>query len=164
MYSDEVSINGKLSGSVDENVDMMVFMPGGEGAKEPEKTVADKGRAAKAMLKLKEAGINTEQGLKHTSNKTEFYLELLGDYCKAQPDKLKALQDVLEKEDWYNYRILIHSLKSTSRTIGATEVAKSAEKLEEAASVGDGVYVKRRHAGFVQRYEEQVRLIRDCIK
>ncbi len=164
MHTDEVSINGRISGNIGESDDMLVFAPVREGEGEPGKDRADKADAGKTILKLKAAGINTEDGLKHTSNKTGFYLEILGDYCAAQPDKLKALEDALEKEDWYNYRILIHSIKSTSKTIGAAKVAKPAEKLEEAASVGDGVYVKKRHPGFVQLYGEQVRLIGDCIK
>ena len=47
------------------------------------------------------------------------------------------LVNAYNDENWKDYTSYVHSLKSTSRTIGATELSDLAKKLEDAGNAGD---------------------------
>lgn len=80
----------------------------------------------------------------------EFYKEMIREYKKA--DKTAALQQAYEMKDWNNYCILIHSLKSTSMTIGAVALSEEAKALEVAARDGDDQYIIAHHNEVIQHY------------
>ena len=61
------------------------------------------------------------------------------------------------------YRVRIHSVKSTSYTIGATVLGDAAQKLEEAAHSGDDEYIAENHKIFVEEYLKLKRLISDVV-
>ena len=56
------------------------------------------------------------------------------------------------KEDFENYRIVVHALKSSSLTIGATKVSEAAKALEMACKESNLGFVKQNHATFVGKY------------
>ena len=56
------------------------------------------------------------------------------------------------KNDWANYRILVHALKSTSLSIGAVSLSERAKTLEMAARDGDIRYIEANHAGCMADY------------
>ena len=47
------------------------------------------------------------------------------------------LVNAYEDENWKDYTSYVHSLKSTSRTIGARQLSELAKKLEDAGNAGD---------------------------
>lgn len=57
-------------------------------------------------------------------------------------------------EDWENYHIQVHALKSTSKSIGATDLSEQARELEMAAKAGDAAYLKEHHAGCMEAYRD----------
>ena len=81
----------------------------------------------------------------------EFYKEMIREYTKA--DKTAALQQAYEMKDWNNYCTLIHSLKSTSMTIGAVALSEEAKALEVAARDGDDQYIIAHHNEVIQHYK-----------
>lgn len=84
--------------------------------------------------------LDTETGMMYCCDSEEFYLEIINTYLSER--KTDSIRQYFEAEDYDNYRIQVHALKSTSRTIGATEMASEAEKLEMAAKSGDIDYIK----------------------
>lgn len=58
----------------------------------------------------------------------------------------------LKPGDLKNYEIIIHSIKSTSATIGADVPCKLAQKLETAAKENDLDYVLSTHEAFLAGY------------
>ena len=55
-------------------------------------------------------------------------------------------------ENWKEYGILVHALKSTSRMIGAETLARAAEALEKAAKEGNADYIRMHHEDAMRRY------------
>lgn len=81
--------------------------------------------------------INMAKGLEFCSNDREMYDEILSTYLQNGLENMKKIMLAYGNEDWTNYSIHIHSLKSTSLTIGAEKLSSLAKQLEEAADKGD---------------------------
>ncbi len=79
-----------------------------------------------------EEWLDTELGIGYCSGSVEMYLEMLGIFIDTEREKIKELQNSLETEDWDNYTIYIHGLKSTSLTIGGRKLSELAAELEQA--------------------------------
>ena len=107
-----------------------------------------------SLDKLRALGLNVDAALVYTCNDEDFYMELLTDYAESAPDKCHDLSAYLEKGDIKNYEILVHSLKSASKTIGADNVSEKARALEEAARDNDLEFVKAHHEAFVESFTE----------
>ena len=85
---------------------------------------------------LRSGGIHPEAGLVFCQQKEDLYCDLLREYEAAAGENTAALQKYLDEKDWQNYGILVHALKSSSRTIGADGLAGRAAALEQAAREG----------------------------
>lgn len=108
-----------------------------------------------AMKKIPELDI--KQGLTYCAESEEFYQEMVEEYQKGDPTA--DLQKFLEAEDCKNYRIVVHALKSSSRTIGAEQLAKMAEAQEHAAAADKLDEVRENHDALVQAYRNLIEKI-----
>ena len=52
------------------------------------------------------------------------YLEMLEMFCTQGPEKEKEIQTLYDAENWKDYAIKVHALKSTSLTIGAERLSE----------------------------------------
>ena len=126
----------------------------------PSETVGDKApeeeekKSTVSLDKVRELGLNVDAGLMYTCNDEDFYLELLSDYAKSAPDKCSELSSFLENNDLKNYEILAHSLKSSSKTIGADDLSAQAKALEEASRDQNTDFVMANHDAFVESFRE----------
>jgi response regulator RpfG family c-di-GMP phosphodiesterase len=96
--------------------------------------------------------IDTEAGLKHCGDE-EVYGEVLKSFFESMDETKRALNGFAESGDLKNYEILIHSVKSTAKTIGALSLGDSAKELELAAKNGDAELVRKKHAPFMDDFE-----------
>ena len=62
------------------------------------------------------------------------------------------MQRFFGTEDWKDYGIQAHSLKSTSRTIGAETLAGDAAALEKAAQEGRTALIREKHGAVMEQY------------
>ena len=62
---------------------------------------------------------------------------LLGIFLEGIGRSSAEIKRFYDAEDWENYTIKVHALKSTARLVGETELADLAEKLEKAGDDGD---------------------------
>ncbi len=108
------------------------------------------------LEKLKSLGLNTEAGLRYSANDMDFYYEILWDYICSYKAKSKALMDCYKNENWSEYKINVHSLKSNTKTIGDEKVSFLALDLENAAREYDVEYIKLHHAIFMKAYQKLV--------
>lgn len=67
----------------------------------------------------------------------ELFMTILADYYHAIPKKLKLIQTYKDKEEWHNYTVEVHALKSASRQIGADDLSDRAAALEAAGNAND---------------------------
>lgn len=129
----------------------------------PELVLKEDGREAAEQVFLPEGNteqslleqlsfLDTETGMSYCCDDEEFYREMLSSYISNE--KYEDILDFYEKEDWDNYRIQVHALKSTSLSIGANEVSEQAKKLEQAAKEGDIAYIQEHHEEVMNQYKE----------
>lgn len=102
---------------------------------------------------LRDGGINTAEGLSHCGSDEGFYRSILLEYDKSAKEKKTDLKKYLDNGDLKNYGILIHALKSASKTIGAEVPGKLAQELETACNNEDREYVLSHHDMFLKEYE-----------
>lgn len=84
-------------------------------------------------------------------------------YMENVEEMRKNLQTTYEAEDYKEYGVYAHTLKSTSKTIGALRLSELALTMEEAGGREDGNYIKVHHEQMLQMYDELVRQIQQCI-
>lgn len=137
-----------LKGDVKEEVEE------GIGEKSEEK------EAREASVLKKFDFLDTEMGLSYCCDSEEFYLEMLETY--RNNGRYDALKELYGKQDWENYQIQVHALKSTSRSIGAVGVSEQAKQLEQAAKEKDISYIKEHHEEMMKEYEKLLEKLKVC--
>ena len=110
--------------------------------------------------RLAAIGVDTEKGLFHSQNDREFYETLLDQYVRESVSKKNIMNKALASGDWKSYQIQIHSIKSTSKMIGAMSLSESARLLEEAAKNGDSRYINDNHEAMLTLYDRVLDVIR----
>ena len=115
---------------------------------------ASESSGALTIGRATEIGLNVTEGIMYSGGEEEFYLEIVTDYANSVEEKCESLQSFKDKKDWENYRILVHSIKSTSKTIGADEVSAKAKQLEDASKTEDVGYIEENHDSFIKEYKD----------
>ena len=82
----------------------------------------------------------------------ELLLSTIKQYYDSIDEKALELQQFYEAEDWDNYGIKVHALKSTSRLIGAITLSKLAEQLEECANNNAVSEIQNEHKNLMDIY------------
>lgn len=88
-------------------------------------------------------GVDTIAGVKQANRSISLYKEVLEMYYK-ETSRLRKDIKLLIDNDMGLFIVNIHSIKGSSRNIGALELAELAEELELAARTEDIGYIKRR--------------------
>ncbi len=96
--------------------------------------------------------LNVEAGLSFCMGDEEFYMSQMEAF--ADSGKGEELTGFLEKEDFENYLISVHSLKSTAKTIGADALAEEAFALESALKEGKNEIVIDGHGPLKAHFED----------
>ena len=108
-------------------------------------------------------GIDVEEAKKHHSGEVGDYLELLQLYCLDEKRKYGYLKELLEKENYVDYGIEVHGLKSASANVGAMELSAQAKEHEEAAVRGDINFIKMHAPELLGGYERQIKAIKQFL-
>ena len=112
---------------------------------------------------LEEAGLDTKSGLIYCDDDNDFYKSILTEYQSSKNTNLSNLQEYYDRSDWENYSILAHSLKSTSKMIGAKEFSELAAKMEKASAAEEIETVLNGHAALVGKYISLCKVIRQVL-
>ncbi|MBE5862623.1 MAG: response regulator [Lachnospiraceae bacterium] len=118
---------------------------------EQEEQVKD---ASGILEKVEELGISTKMGLGYCADDAEFYVGIMKDYVEAFSEKKNALETFYQEKNWKEYRTVIHSVKSASKTIGAVELSEDARLLEDAAAQENEAYLTEKHDIVLSEYED----------
>ena len=97
------------------------------------------------------ANLDTKTAIKRLGSEKLFWT-VLEDYYKAIDKKLQAIQDAVECSDWAWYTTEVHALKSTSKQIGADELADLAARLECAGNARDIDTIKQETGELLEQY------------
>ena len=96
--------------------------------------------------------LDVKSGLGYCAESKMFYIEMLNEFAKGKKDE--DLSGFLQKEDWDNYRITVHALKSNAKTIGAMELSEEARMQEMAAKENRTEEVAANHQALAEHYKE----------
>ena len=89
----------------------------------------------------------------------KMYYNLLKEYHKAIPGKAALIKDHLRNQDWPNYTVEVHALKSLSRQAGALELATMAAELEKAGNDRNTEFIEKYTEPMLHKYLEYESLI-----
>lgn len=111
------------------------------------------------MHRLRAAGIDVNTGLNYCADDEDFYFEMVDDFLSSCEEKLKETDRLFWEEDWYEYKVAVHAMKSNARMIGLNTVYEQARALEEAAAKKDTGYIKENQAVFLKMVRDTVERI-----
>ena len=108
---------------------------------------------------LSEVGINAQIGLDYCCGDENFYLEMLRMFHGQSEAKREEIVSLYDMENWPDYAVKVHALKSTSLTIGAEELSEQAKALERAGKKEDIAYIRENHLKLLEMYDDVCRSI-----
>ncbi len=114
--------------------------------------ITDK-RDEKQRQKADEGLISESKGVSYTGGNIEAYYDILATYVEKGEEKLKVISELYKNENWKNYIIEVHALKSTSLGIGCTSLSTIAKQLEAAGKAGDYDTIRQSNEEMLTLYE-----------
>ncbi len=84
----------------------------------------------------------------------EAYLQAVQIYREALAPKRQDIEQYYLSEDWKNYTIQVHSLKSTSRVIGAMELGERAWEMEQAGDAENDLLIREKTPALLEMMDE----------
>ncbi len=133
------------------------------GGPEPEKNVEAAEGSFEMNDVLEAGGINTESGLMYCENDRELYKGVLEVYLNGARERTGEIGTSYDNENWEDYAVYVHALKSTSKMIGALKLSGTAADMEAAADERNIEFIKRDHEDMMAQYECVVNAIRSAL-
>ena len=96
--------------------------------------------------------LDVATGMTYCLNNEEFYESIIKEFRGS--NKYEEIQEAFDDADLDEYAVLVHGVKSSALTIGATKVSEMAKGLEFAARSEDVDYLKDNHYPFMRAYGE----------
>ena len=107
--------------------------------------------------------IDVDAGIRFCGS-PDLLLTTMAQYHSSINQKALELQNYFEAEDWHNYEIKVHALKSTSRLIGATKLSNLAEHLEKSANQNRIDEIKLKHKELLNTFINYIVLLEPVLK
>lgn len=101
--------------------------------------------------------LDTQSGVQYCAQSEEVYEKVLHSYLDSA--NAETIDEYYRAEDWKNYQIAVHALKSKSLSIGASELGESARELETAVREERMDYVRENHEEVISGYRNLLRLL-----
>lgn len=89
--------------------------------------------------------IDKELGTDNCGNEETFW-QVLQIFYESIDENIDQICGLYDSEDWKNYTVQVHSLKSTAMLCGAKELAEEARALEMAGKSDDIAYIRENNS------------------
>ena len=96
-------------------------------------------------------GLSLSEGMYYCGS-SKAYIKFLNTFFHTIDNRVQEIKESLERGDINTYTIKVHSLKSTSRIIGARQLSDFALSLEEAGERGDKEFISENNDKFLKLY------------
>ena len=126
--------------------------PGAEGSKKESEEILE-------LRKNYGDFLDIDTALMYSGNDAELFIEIAQSYLKN--DLTEKLDNLYSIGDYDNYRIKVHSLKSSSLNIGAITMSKLATDMDAAIKNSDTHYVILNHENLMDEYKKIIGGLRD---
>jgi len=104
------------------------------------------------------SGINIKKGLDYFGGDENIFFDVLKSYVENTPPLLDKMRE-LYKENLDKYKVIVHGIKSSSRSIGADAIGSQAEALERAAKEANFSFISMNNYEFIQKTERLIEKI-----
>ncbi len=102
--------------------------------------------------------LDVKKGLLYCGNE-ENYLDILKMHARNGESNRDKIEEFYKSEDWDNYTILVHALKSSMKSIGADPLSNMAKRLEQAGKELDIEYIKGSHEAMIEEYDRVIHML-----
>lgn len=102
---------------------------------------------------LEQAGINVKLGFSYCGDK-EGFRDIVQMYHTQGVGRNSQLEQLYKEENWKDYAIAVHALKSNSKGIGAEALAELALNLEMAGKENRADYILEHHGELIEKHNE----------
>ena len=135
----------------------------GAGGTETESSGQEEATAeTRGLEALSRAGINISQGISYCGDR-EGLREIIAMYHEQGAGRSSQLQQLYDEQNWKNYAIAAHALKSNSRGIGANDLAELAFGMEMAGKENRIEYILEHHEEFMKMHETLLQALADNV-
>jgi len=107
--------------------------------------------------------IDRELGLSYCMETEELYKEVLQEFCVQMEEYFPQIENYFQNENWSDYAVIAHAVKSNSRTIGATAFADLSFKHECAGKTGDVTFIHEGYAEYISLLKELVKNVKEML-
>ena len=97
------------------------------------------------------AQISVPNGISACGSK-ETYWDTIRVFSSTAGKNADEIESYYNSEDWENYTIKVHALKSSAKSVGADSLSLLAKRLEEAGNKGDIVLIRERTPDLLSDY------------
>ena len=111
------------------------------------------GRKPDWLQVLEDIGLDVKKAILYCNGRDAYYKILQG-YCREGEKNEELLEELYQKQDWVNYTIAVHGLKSAMHSIGALKISEIAKFLEMAGKNQDIDYILEKLPPIVQRLRD----------
>ena len=105
--------------------------------------------------------IDKSVGLAFCGGDEDLYKEMVETYISDSTDNASRIEKLFKEQDWTEYAVAVHALKSTSKIVGATELSEMAARLEKAADERDEAVVNTEHSAMMKMYGSMVEKLKE---
>lgn len=113
------------------------------------------------LKKLNPKDVDIEQGLTYTGGDPDTYIFTIKVYREEIENNIGLINKALEQRDIRDFTIRVHALKSASRSIGASQLADDALKLEMSGKKDDVDFILANAPATLERYKEYLDILKD---
>lgn len=115
---------------------------------------------ADGLNALEQAGINVKLGFSYCGDK-EGFRDIAQMYHTQGAGRNSQLEQLYKEENWKDYAIAVHALKSNSKGIGAEALAELALNLEMAGKENRADYILEHHEELIEKHNELLHALAD---
>ena len=78
--------------------------------------------------------LDVDMGMRYCGGSEEVYREVLQEFCNVAKEERDAIDAVFRAENWKEYTVRVHGLKSSALSVGAKKLSEEAASLENAGN------------------------------
>ena len=91
----------------------------------------------------------------------EGYIKVLQRYLTTGPENRQMIDTLYREQNWKDYTIAVHGVKSSMRSVGANRLSNIAKELEAAGKKSDIDYIRQHHEDLLSEYERFLETLRE---
>lgn len=103
--------------------------------------------------------LDVSKGIMYCGNQKN-YIEILKSHRDGGQENMNQIQGLFEAEDWKNYTIVVHGIKSSMMSIGAVHLSEMAKALELAGKGENFDYIRAEHEAMMEEYRRVVAILK----